>query len=225
MPQKPPAAETYEKTLAIVKKQFQIRSIIWIKVKSIFLISVITGLSGCISMSGQFDKKDLLTYKVISPGKSHLRPAVIEGTYESAYTIFDGGKRYSNVIAIDDIKVGEYASLISSDWVKTMHNLEKAIPSYRTEVSPGRHSLLVLSGPYCNVSELDFTIEEGKKYLITSAIATVGSDNFIVDTLTKEKTQFEKSVNVDGGTLFKPFICEKLEEYRDNFIARHKKEK
>jgi hypothetical protein len=222
-------------------------------VNIISLLILNSGLSGCLAIPHQEEiDPPKHTYKVITPGSSQEHTSIIEGGHKVLETLLlyvpGSDNYYANIIAIDDIKIGDYQNIMTKEeltvtlgsfwrdmWklrvphMDAVHYLEESINSYKTEISPGHHSLLALyikdeSAPsrhVCFVAELDFTIEQGKKYIIRP---TIFDNIYIHDTTSNIKTPFSDHINIDSGeSLFEVHVpCEKLEEYRNEFISRYK---
>lgn len=182
-----------------------------------FLLALTIGLSGCFIIPEHFDEK--LTYKVITPDASYLPTAKIEGLYQWQMGIVGHIDYYTNVIAIDETKVGDYKYIKqSSDYrsyrpTYAKEYLYSSITAYDSEVSPGQHSFLVLSAPPCFIAEINIYVESGKEYTVMAAPNIEGVDVIIIDSVTKEQI---------GGSIWEKIPCENLEEYRDEFIARNK---
>lgn len=196
----------------------------------LFLAAICLILSACSPFVNQNDKDLRHTYKVIMPGASEHDVAIIEGTHittRSKANVPNGGvaeRKYANIIAVDDTKVGEYKiSELSANMASTRNYLKNAISSYKTEVSVGEHSLLALRVDDCYVAEIKFTVEANKKYLIMPYTTFGKLPGIIIkDIKTNKNTSFNESLSVNGGSFLLPVSCEKLEEYRNDFIARHK---
>lgn len=201
--------------------------------RCLFLAAIILGLSACSPFSYQKDIDSRHTFKVITPGADDLGTAMIEGMYITARSnsnVPHGGGRelkYANIVAIDDTKVGEYkTSELSTNLATTKNYLKNAISSYKTEVSAGQHSLLALRVDDCYVAEINFTVEANKKYVLLPHSRFGKLPGIIIkDTETNEKTLFNRSISVTGGSFLLPVPCEKLEQYRNDFIARHKQKR
>lgn len=188
-----------------------------ISLKYIFLVILAVGVTGC-SIQTRFDEKPEITFKVISADASDLPTAKIEGTIE--VDSFAGGFYYTNIIAVDDTRVGDYQYIkTSAKYSKTelKNYLISSISAYDTELSPGQHSILVLTGAMsCHLAEIDFNVESSKTYRIMSAQGSL----VIVDSETKEEVVSVSNFDIPG--LWKKIPCEALEEHRDDFISQHK---
>ena len=210
-------AEIRGKCLETLREYFRILFMSGICLKYIFLGTVAIGVSGC-SIQTRFDEKPEVTYKVINPDASHLSTAKIEGTIE--VDSFAGGFYYTNIIAVDETRVGDYEyTKTSTNYNKTelKNYLISSISAYDTEISPGYHSLLVLTGALsCHLAEINFNAESNKKYRVMSAQGSL----VIVDSETKEEVVSVSRFETHG--LWKKIPCEALEEYRDEFISRNK---
>jgi hypothetical protein len=212
-----PAFEAYEKTLEIMKELFRVRISRCIQIQYAYLLALTMGLSGCFVIPEHFDEKS--TYKVIAQDTSHLPTARIEGLYQWQMGLVGHIDYYTNVIAIDETKVGDYKYIRqSSDYgsyrpTYAEEYLHSSITAYDTEVSPGQHSLLVLSVPPCCIAEMNIYVESGKNYTVMAAPYIEGVDVIVIDSVTKDQI---------GGSVWRKIPCESLEEYRDEFIARNK---
>ena len=211
---------------------FQIRFVQNILISFIFVIIffVILYLSGCAAFTYQKDNEPQLTYQVITPGASQLHTSIIEGTHTVAERVllsplppfaYEGSSTiYMNIIAIDETKIVDYKNIEAEHFISKKHFKTKtSVTTYRTEVSPGLHSLLAIRciKNKCSIAELDFTIEPDRRYIITPS-EIIGVDLYILVEESLEKTKFNESTNIYPA-------YESIEICRDNFISRNKKKK
>ena len=225
----------------------------WINILFLFFLSLI--LTGCFYYQYQDESKSSKdTFKVITPDSKFKQNAKVESgirvTNSFATTIFpftftETEHHYTNIIAVDGVKIGGYSKRIKQEEIektsfggfsdvyeKAINYLKKEVVSYNLEISPGLHTLLALHVNYeimprhqaCYVAELDFIFEEGKKYKIQSGII---NKIFIKDIMLNKNTSFKNYINIDKKpTWSEKFVpCDGLEKYRDDFIFRNTKNK